>query len=133
MATMPTGRPSTRASAVTMPDAEPAAQLEHRARVGQRVDDGAHVVDPQPVLGHDVAQRGAGRRTSQSSIAALEVRQVLLGHGDRLGLVGHGDVDDAVGDLHVDRADLLGRVHAEPAALDHRRAAHADVRVARWR
>ena len=32
-------------------------------------------------------------------------------------------------DLDVDRADLVGREHAEPAALDHRRAAHADVRV----
>ena len=51
----PTGRPS-------MPDQrrhhaapEVAAQLEHRAVVGQRLDDVAHVVDAQPVLRHDVA------------------------------------------------------------------------------
>ena len=31
--------------------------------------------------------------------------------------------------LHVDRADLGGPEHTEPAALDHRRAAHPDVRV----
>ena len=59
----------------------------------------------------------------------LEVRQVLLGdaHGRRL--VGHHDVDDAIGTLHVDRPDLGRFVHAEPAALDHRRTAHADVGV----
>ena len=48
---------------------------------------------------------------------------------DRLGLVGDDDVDDAVGALHVDRADLGGLEHAEAAAFDHRRSAHADVRV----
>src|SRR5690606_38050635 len=40
------------------------------------------------------------------------------------------DVDDAVGRLDLDRADVLGRVDAEAPALDHRRAAHADVGVA---
>ena len=52
-----------------------------------------------------------------------------MADGDRLGLVGDGDVDDAVRHLHRHRADLLGPEHAEAAALDHRRAAHADVRV----
>ena len=33
------------------------------------------------------------------------------------------------GPLHLDRADRRRLEHAEPAALDHRRAAHADVRV----
>src|ERR671927_410061 len=45
------------------------------------------------------------------------------------GVVGDADVDDAVGVLDVDRPDLLGGDDAEPAALDHRRAAHADVGV----
>jgi hypothetical protein len=31
--------------------------------------------------------------------------------------------------LHVDRPDFLGLEHAEAAAFDHRRAAHADVGV----
>ena len=66
---------------------------------------------------------------SQSGIGPWKYDEVLLGHGDRLGFVVDGDVDDAVGHLHVDRADLFGREHAEPAALDHRRAAHADVGV----
>ena len=50
-------------------------------------------------------------------------------HG--LDLVLDQDVDDAVGACTLDRADLLGRVDAEPAALDHRRAAHADIGVSR--
>ena len=32
--------------------------------------------------------------------AALEVGEVLAGDAHRLGFVGHGDVDDAVGNLH---------------------------------
>ena len=66
---------------------------------------------------------------SHVSIAPLEVRQVLLRDGDRLGLVGDRDVDDAVEALHAHRADVGRREHAEAAALDHRRATHADVRV----
>ena len=44
-----------------------------------------------------------------------------------VGLVLDQDVDHAVGLLHVHRADVLRAEHAKPAALDHRRAAHADV------
>ena len=44
--------------------AEVAAQLQHRALVGQRLDDLAHVVDAQPVLRDDCAQR---RWSAQSS------------------------------------------------------------------
>src|SRR5581483_5011800 len=40
----------------------------------------------------------------------------------------HEDVDDSIRHLHRDRADLLWRVNAQPAALDHRRSAHADGR-----
>ena len=49
----------------------------------------------------------------------------------RIGLVGRGDVDDAVLHLHVERPHLVGLDHTEAAALDHRRAAHADARVGR--
>ena len=44
-------------------------------------------------------------------------------------VVGDAQVDDAVCVLHVDRPDLVRRVHAEAAALDHRGTAHADARV----
>src|SRR5262249_6532463 len=44
-------------------------------------------------------------------------------------LAGDQHVDHAVGGLDAGRADVVGRVHAEPAALDHRGAAHADRRV----
>ena len=60
---------------------------------------------------------------------AAEVREVLLRrrHGRRV--VVDGDVDDAVGDLRLERADLGRLVHAETAAFDHRRTAHRDVRA----
>ena len=58
-----------------------------------------------------------------------EVRQVAPCGGDRLRVVVHPQVDDAVGVLDVDRPDLCGLVGAEAAALDHRRAAHADAGV----
>ena len=109
-------------------DAELGTQLEHRVVVGESVDDGAHVVDAQPVLGDHVPQRAlVGTRPRRHR--PLEVRQVLLRDGDRLGFVLDGDVDDAVRHLHGHRPDVFGCVHAEAAAFDHRRTAHADVRV----
>ena len=66
---------------------------------------------------------------SHSSTALAEVREVLLRDRDRLGFVGHEHVDHAVRDLHVDRPDRGRLVRAEPAAFDHRGAAHADVRT----
>ena len=109
-------------------EAEVAAQLEHGAGVGEALDDGADVVGAQPVGRDDRAQHAlVGARPLGQR--ALEVAEVLLGHGHALGLVAHADVDDAAGQLHVDGADLVGREHAEAAAFDHGRAAHADVRV----
>ena len=109
-------------------DAELRSQLEHRVVVGEPVDDGAHVVDAQPVLGDDVPQRAlVGTRPRLDR--ALEVRQVLLRRRHRFGFVLDGDVDDAVRHLHRHRSDVLGLVHAEAAAFDHRRTTHADVRV----
>ena len=114
------------------PQPEVAPQLEHRTGVEEQVDRPTHVVAAQPVGGHDLAQqRLVGARPIVD--ASLEVGQVALGDGDRLGLVGDDDVDDAVGALHVDRPDRGRLVHAQPATLDHRRPAHADVRVERWR
>ncbi len=56
-AAMPSGRPSTRASAVIMPEAEAAPELQHGTCVAQRVDHAAHVVRAHPVLGNEMAQR----------------------------------------------------------------------------
>ena len=57
LAITPTGRPSSRASAVIMPDAESAAQFEHRIDVEHRVDRPMHVVGPQAIDRHRVASR----------------------------------------------------------------------------
>ena len=103
-------------------------QERHRPLVGQRLDDRADVVGAPVTLGNHCAQGGlvagvaAGRRS-------LEVAEQPLGDGDRFRLVGDDDVDDAVGLLHRDRADLVGVDVAEPAAGDHRGPAHADRRV----
>ncbi len=107
---------------------EGAAQFQHRAFVAKGVDDIAHVVDAQAILRDGAAQQalvgGApfGQRT-------LEIGQIFLGDRNRLGLVLDGDIDRSVGHLHAHRAYFLGREHAEIAALDHRRPAHADRRV----
>ncbi len=66
---------------------------------------------------------------SQVFSGALEVRQVLLGDLDGLGLVRDSDVDHAVGHLDLHRSNLFRSEDAEAAALDHGRAAHANVRV----
>ena len=112
-----------------MPGAEAAAQLEHRALVEQRLDHAADVVDALALLRDQLAQQRPGRAARPGSLRAVEVGEVALGRGDRRAVVGDAQVDDAVGVLHVDRADLARLVHAQAAALDHRRAAHADARV----
>ena len=89
-------------------DAELAAQLQHGAFVGQRVDHGAHVIDAQAVLRD---RRGAEPLVGAAPFAdrALEVGQVLLGDAHRLRLVLDQHVDDAVRHLHARRPDFLGR------------------------
>ena len=75
LARTPTGRPSMRHSAVTMPRPKCAAQLEHRAGVGEALDDLADVVGAQPVVGHDRAQ--------QALVGALPRRPAGPGSNDR--------------------------------------------------
>ena len=86
-----------------------------------------HVVRAPPVLGHDVAQRGRVA-VDPRVVRPVEVSEVLLGDLHGFALVRHRDVDDAVGHLHAHRPDLVRREQSEPAAFDHGRAAHADVR-----
>ena len=109
-------------------EAEVPAQLEDGPGVEDQVDGPAHVVAAQAVDGHDVAQPIlVGARPVVDG--PLEVRQVALGQLHGFGLVGGDEVDDPVGPLHVDRPDGGRREHPQPAALDHRRPAHPDVRV----
>ncbi len=110
--------------------AERGAQFEHRIRVRQRVEDRAHVVAAQAVLGNRVAQV-AWVFGLPGMCGALEVGQVAARGLDGGLLVVDHDIDHAIGRLHGNRPDFLGRVHAEPAAFDHGRAAHADGRAAR--
>ena len=57
LAMMPTGRPSMRTSAVTMPRPKPRRSSSTEPVSASVVDHLAHVVDAQPVLGDDVAQQ----------------------------------------------------------------------------
>ena len=59
--------------------------------------DGAHVVDPQPVLGDRRRAARPGRRTSTRRPGPGSTTRYCLADGDRLGLVGDRDVDHAVG------------------------------------
>ena len=59
-ATIPIGRPSIRASAVTISGRERVAQEGHGALVGERLDHAADVVGAPAALRDDVAQRAAG-------------------------------------------------------------------------
>ena len=89
----------------------------------------AHLVDALALLGDQLAQQRLVGARAPALGGPREVGEVALGQRRRPRVVGDAQVDDAVGVLHVDRADLRGLVDAEAAALDHRRAAHADARV----
>ena len=113
-------------------DAEIAADFEHRALVGEQIDHGADVVDAQAVFRDRPPQQALVRRLPVGD-RALKVRQIFLRRGRRFRLVLDQDVDDAVRRLERHRPDFGRMVDAEPAALDHRRAAHADRGVLAWR
>ena len=125
LAMMPMGRPSMRASAVTMPVPNCLAQLQHRTGIAQRLDHIADVIDAQPVL-RDRAPEQALIGAIPVRQRALEIGEIFLGHRHRFGFVLHHHVDHAVGRLHRHGPDILRVEHAQPAAFDHRRPAHAD-------
>ena len=129
LAITPTGRPSMRASAVIIPSPKSRRSSSTEPVSNSRSIDRAHVVAAQPVGRDDVAQQRLVGARPTSSTRPWKYDRYCLATATRLGLVGDDDVDDAVGPLHLDRPDRRRLVHAEPAALDHRRAAHADVRV----
>ena len=128
LASTPSGRPSIRTQRGDDTGAELAAELQHRAGVGEQVDERTHVVDLHPVLGDRVPEQALVRALPLGD-GPVEVRQVLLGDAHGLGLVGDAHVDDPRRGRHVDRPDLLGRDPPEAAAFDHRRPRHAEVGV----
>ena len=111
-------------------DPEVRPQLQHRPGVGELLDDGAHVIDPQPILRDGVAQQ-ALIAAAPVLDRALEIGQVPARHLGGLLLVIDQHIDHAIGLLHADRADLIGSIHAQPAAFDHRRTTHADRGILR--
>ena len=62
---------------------------------------------------------------------SLKERQCLAREANRIGVVGRGDIDDAVLHLDVEWTDLVGVDDSEPTAFDHCRATHADARLRR--
>src|SRR5579872_7507558 len=111
-------------------ESEVAAQLQHRSGIGERLNDGAHIINAETILRNDVAQDalvGAFPLRQRP----LEIRKILFGDFYCFGFVLDRDVDHSVGHLHIDGADFLGTEDAEPAAFDHRGTAHPDVGILR--
>ncbi len=107
---------------------ESGPELERRIGVGKHLDRAADVVGATPILGNDIAEPELVGRLPRCD-RSLEERQRLAGETNGIGLVVGGDVDHAVANLHVERADVLGGDDAEAASLDHRGTTHADARV----
>ena len=124
LAITPTARPSIRASAVTISGAKASRRKLTEPSSASPVDRGADVVGASAALGDHLAQeRLVGLAPLRQR--PLEVGDQPLRRRDRLGLVGDRDVDDPVRRLDGERADRVGLERAQTAALDHRRAAHA--------
>ena len=104
---------------------KPLAQERDGILIGERLDDRCHLVGAACPLGNCLAERllVGGRPIGD---APLEVAEQALCSCYGRRLVGDDHVDDSVRRLHVDRTDLIGVNVAEPAARDHRGAAHPD-------
>ncbi len=111
------------------PGGEVPAQFEHRAAVGQLLDDLADVVDAQTILRHRMAQQALVGALPVGDVT-LEVGKVLAGDMGGFGFIFHQHVDHPVGALHVAGADFLGGEFAQAAAFDHGRAGHPQAGVA---
>ena len=101
-------------------------EFQAAAFIEQGVDHRADVVGAQPVLRDEMTLDPLVGGRAGDPLPRQQGQRGLCG-GDGRALVGDEDVDHPVGRLHVHRPDLLRRVHAEAAALDHRRAAHAEA------
>ena len=126
LAITPTGRPSMRASAVTISGAKRSRRNVDRALVGERLDDRRDVVGAPLALGHQrraarlVGRRRRARPRPGSSRAAACVTATASASSATT------TSTTPLGACIVDRADVVGVDVAQPAARDHRRAAHAD-------
>ena len=106
------------------------AQRQQTAFVHQALHGRARIVGAQAVFGHHAAQQALVGRDPVAGVA-LEEAEVLARRMHGFLLVRHQHVDHAIGVLHGAGAHILGREHAQPAAFDHGRAAHAQVAVLR--
>src|SRR4029077_12385051 len=107
---------------------ETAAQLQYGVLVKEPVEYQTHVIDLSASFGDDVPQTPLIGHAHVIR-RATEIGEVALGGGARGAIVWDAQVDHAICVLHLDRAHLGGLVDAQPATLDHRRAAHPDTRV----
>ena len=122
----PTGRPSIRASAVTISGAKRGAQERHRALVGERLDDRRDVVGAPLALGHELAQqRLVGRRRPPASRPGSRRAAASRPRSPRPRRRPRRRRRRSAPAPRSGRPRRASTV-AEAAALDHRRAAHPE-------
>ena len=126
----PKARPSMRTSAVIMPMPEAAPQLEHRDSSQSVSITRADVVDAAPVLGDQVAQDPLVRAVPVGE-RSLEVAEILFATSIASTSSSTSTSITPRPSEHGGGTDVLGRIDAEAAALDHRRTAHPEARVLR--
>jgi hypothetical protein len=89
------------------PESEMPAYLEHRAGIGESLNDRSDVVDAKSIFGNYSSQKtlvGACPVAQRT----LKVRQVGSRHLYRFGFVRDRDVHDAISYLHIHWADFFG-------------------------
>ena len=101
------------------------AQFQHRTGIGQCLDDPAHVIDAGAFFRNAVPQLPRVRRLPVRH-RALEIGQVLFGHGHRLGFIADSHIHYPVGRLHTDRPHLFRRKAPQTTAFDHGRPGHTN-------
>ena len=109
-----------------MPGPQSLRSSRDRADVRDPVNDVPHIVVAQPVFRHHETQF-ARIRGFPGIQRALKVAKILLRHGHGFGLVAHGDIHHTVRHLHIHGPDFFRLEDAQAPALDHGRAADADV------
>ena len=129
LATTPIGRPSMRINAVIMPWPKPRRISSNEPSSASVSINLAHVVDAQTVLAARHGAAGAGRDRSSPSAVPGNRTRYFLATSTASASSSTAMSTTPFGTCTRHRPDFLGREDAEPAAFDHRRAAHADGRV----
>ena len=133
LATMPTGRPSMRAKAVTRFGAQSGDDLEQRAGVDDPVDRRAHVVR-RAGIERDDAARVRARRVGGAAIGDRlagvrgQVAEQLADEEDRVDVVVDHEVADAVAPVHARPTELAGADVLARDLADDRRAGEEHAR-----